>query len=177
MVDLEDARRTGGIELMYLIEPNGQVSWTDIPESMLLDAVKEHDADLGKLDWRDDTERKFTDQLLQIAIRHGVACSTGIAIPVSAISSVEQPAKLLEAHANVAKSQQNLGASENLMEALAPGWKADTERLNSEIAKSTAESVERFQRDADKVLNTPINEELVVHWQKLGGYFSPNMYS
>lgn len=156
--------------MMYLIEPSGKVRWTDTPQSLLLDAVKKHDADLGRWEWRDDTERTLTAELLQIALRHGVPCSLGIAIPVTAISAVEHPSKLAQTHAELKSNRGALAPSEELMEALAPGWKADTARLDSEIDASTAESLARFQTEADEVLAAPVKPELVDHWQHLGGF-------
>lgn len=155
---------------MYLIEPTGRVRWTDLPERMLMDGVKEHDVDLARLDWREDTERRITNELLQIAVRHGIACSVGIAIPASQISVAEHPETLRKAHAAVVKSRENLGGAEDLMEALAPGWKADTERLNAEGDAATARSLAEFQSEADAVMAAPVNEELVLHWRSLGGF-------
>lgn len=154
---------------MYLIEPTGRVRWTDLPERMLMDGVKEHGVDLARLDWREDTERRITNELLQIAMRHGIACSIGIAIPVTQISVVEHPETLRKAHAAVVKSRRNLGEAEDLMEALVPGWKADTERLNAEGDAATERSLAEFQSEADGVMAAPINEELVRHWRSLGG--------
>jgi hypothetical protein len=156
--------------MLYLIEPQGRVQWTDFPASSAREAVEKHGADLARLEWRSDTEKRISPDVLKVALRHGLACSTGIAIEAIYLIDLHRAEELRQSLRAVQQSHEQLEESNGeFMERLLPGWKAEGRRLQAGIDQSTQESVEEAEENATALLDAPENPDLVAHWGRIGG--------
>lgn len=155
--------------MFYLVSPDMTLYWVDLPVKITLEAIERHGAELGNLDWI-PAERQFDQQTLDLAWRHGIACSKGIAIPAVVLTTVDRPGTLKKAYADLRKSEATLAGQDEIMEALMPGWKNHGKHLSAEVHQSTTASIKEAQADADALLAAKPKPELVNHWERLTGY-------
>ena len=155
---------------MYLLESNGSVRWTETSDDLLMKFVEEHGADLGQWDWREDTDRTLTPDLLQIAIRHGVACSLGIAVPVGPVLDVDRVADYREMRAKSMRSRPVREQQDQWTDQFVPGFAEHGRKLEDDVEESGKAHLDKIQKKADAVLSYPVNKELVAHWASLGGF-------
>lgn len=150
--------------MYYLIRPNLQVEWVDLPEQMVKSALRERPFDLGTLEWL-PAERLFDAVALQLALRRGIACSKGIAI--GGIDLV--PLTAYEQLTALRPASEIPRPGEDLMEALIPGWKQETDRLHASIDETRLEKIAETRTELEEALAEPVSDRLREHWQSLGG--------
>ena len=154
--------------MFYLLRPDLTIQWIDRPVKMTLGVIEKHDADLGNLDWL-PAERQFDQQTLGLALRHGIGCSKGIALPAVVLTTVDRPQNLTKAYMDVRESEAALAAQDEVMEKLMPGWKAHGEQLSAEVEQSSAASIRGAQAEAEALLAAEPKPELIAHWERLTG--------
>jgi hypothetical protein len=137
----------------------------------MFDEAVSQGADFDRLEWQPTEARVFSDDLLRIALRHGV--STGRGIVVSGLHTVhlgrsdELRASLMASdEAQAALRASNSGRR---LEHLMPGWTTESEVLDERVCESS----EKVAREADEelleVLAAPVNPTLAAHWEQLSG--------
>ncbi len=151
--------------MLYLIRPTAPPSWIDLPEHFV-DVVLEHGAaDLAVLEWKPAEGLKSHPAVIRLALRYGAPCSAGIVVKGTDLVSFTWLVELLQ----LEKPRLQDLPSENLMEVLAPGWKQRSRELDERVAESMAAKVEEVREDLEDELAKPVKQDLVEHWQKLGG--------
>lgn len=154
--------------MFYLVSPETTMYWVDLPVKMTLEAIEKHEADLGNLDWM-PAERQLDEQTLALALRHGIACSKGIAIPAVILTTVDRPASISRNYSELQKSEAALAGNDEIMEALMPGWKNHGKQLSADVHQSTMASIRDAQADADALLAAEPKPDLVDHWKRMTG--------
>jgi hypothetical protein len=128
--------------VLYLVRPYQALAWSDLPSSLLEVAV-EKGADLSNLDWK-PAETPNDDVITGLALRHGTACSTGIALDGGAVSLRIRPSELVRSHRDANIAHAALDASQGtLMEHLMPGWRQSTATLNDRVDQSMQKAAGR----------------------------------
>lgn len=151
--------------MLYLIRPTAPASWIDLPGHFLDIAVKHEAADLAVLEWKPAEELKFHPTVVRLALRHGVPCSTGIIVKGTDLVPFTWLVDLIQ----LKKPRLQDLPNEELMEVLAPGWKQRSRELDERVAESMAAKVEEVREELEDELAKPVKQDLVEHWQKLGG--------
>lgn len=154
--------------MLYLVSPNRDLRWIDLPPQLTLAAAREHGVDLGGLDWL-AAERKMERDIVRLALRFGHECSAGIVISAVDLSEVGRAEELERLQRESVSARSALANSEQLMEALAPGWIADSERLNAEVDASIASTIDESRTDLQSMLDRSPDDGLMLHWVALGG--------
>ncbi|EOM74605.1 hypothetical protein DW322_03370 [Rhodococcus rhodnii] len=150
--------------MYYLIRPDLKLEWFDISKQTLESVLRKNPVDLGQLQW-DPADRPFDFVTLRLALRQGIACSKGIAVAGTDLVPLDHLARLLEI-----KSLSSVELpGEDLMEALMPGWKKETARLNATIDESRRQLIEEAQEELTAALAKSASEDLVAHWSSIGG--------
>ncbi|MGW0810772.1 hypothetical protein [Nonomuraea sp. NPDC002799] len=156
--------------MLYRLRPIATLEWLDLPGPYALEAAAKHGADLDQLTWRPTESRTFSNDLLLIALRHGVATKSGILLDARHTVDLGHADEVRLGQQALDESQSQLHASHGkLMEKLMPGSTA----INEDLADRIRVTSERAARDADEelaeVLAAPIRPELAQHWADLGG--------
>lgn len=154
--------------MFYLVRPDMGLQWVDLPVQTTLEIIEEHGGDLGEVEWL-DTERRVDQYTVPLALRHGYACSAGIAVPGVVFHTVDRPAVLAKTYQDLVRAEAAVAGQDELMEALMPGWKASGEELAGEVQRSTEASIKKAQAAADALLAADPKPDLVEHWSKMGG--------
>lgn len=161
--------------MLYLIRPDFRVEWDNVSSRAAISAAAEHGADLAGLDWKPAEEVGYSDQLLTVALSRGTACSAGLVLRGTDVSVLTRPARLYEtateaeqAHARL-RSSESFRRTENFLEAQMPGWKAHGEETDRAVSESVKASISEAMQEAEDLLSQPSQDELVHHWEKLGG--------
>ncbi|MCS6576426.1 hypothetical protein NYS52_18010 [Curtobacterium flaccumfaciens pv. flaccumfaciens] len=156
--------------MLYLVRPYASLQWNDFPTRLALEAVAEHEVDLAKLDW-DLSDHKATTEVIRLAVRHGVACSTGIVLPGIVLSNAYRASDLQQIHQDFAQSRAKAQtpAMEQFMESIMPGWIKRGEELDAQIDQSNAEFLRKANEGRAKLLAAAPQPDLVAHWEALGG--------
>jgi len=156
--------------MLYLVRPFASLQWNDLPTRLALDAVAEHKVDLAKLDW-DLSDCRATTEVIRLALRHGVACSTGIVLPGIVLSDAYRPSDLLQIHQDLAESRSKAQstAMKEFIESIMPGWIKRGEERDAHSDQSSAEFLRRAKEGRAKLLAVAPKPDLVEHWKTLGG--------
>ncbi|YCK79669.1 hypothetical protein M1D89_01140 (plasmid) [Arthrobacter sp. D3-18] len=136
-----------------------------------MEIIEEHGGDLGKVEWL-DAERPIDQYTVPLALRHGYACSAGVAVPAVVFTTVDRPADMAKTYQDLLRAEAAVAGQDEIMEALMPGWKESGEKLAGEVHRSTEASIKKAQADADALLAADPKPELVEHWARLGGSIS-----
>lgn len=157
--------------MLYLVHPSGRLFWNELPSSLTLDVASQHDVDLARLDWQPTERPLLGPAAFALALRHGVACSTGIVLPGHVISDLLRPAELahLAREAQISSERSRAAMPDELMDQIMPGWKKSGEALDARVAEGVAESVREAEEDLQALLDAPVKPELRQHWVSLGG--------
>lgn len=155
--------------MLYLLTPPAKLLWNAMPEDTIRIA-KQHNGDLGKLEWDAAEEPHHVQTVIRVALRHGTECSRGIVFPAWILSEAERPQKLANlTNELVQKNAEVAAAHDGLMEAVIPGWTKFNSEQDKQLEESMSESIARAQKDADKLLNAPEIPHLVTVWERRGG--------
>jgi hypothetical protein len=154
--------------MLYLLRADGSMHWTELPAQLAFDAAREYGADLSMLDWA-PSEWRAGDLEIAIALRHGVACRTGVVVAGALIASLERPRVLREAREAAKGSAQALSVKNMAMDRLVPGWLASGRRVETVIDRAADEAIEREIEQIEALMATPVDQRLASHWRVLGG--------
>ena len=156
--------------MTYLVHPSGRLFWNDLPSSLTLDVAAAHGADLALLDWK-PSEYQVGSDAIRLALRHGLPCSTGIAMHDHLVSDLLRPTEIARTARAAQASAEKARATmpDELMEYVWPGWKRQGEELDARVAESVATSIREAEDELRDLLEAPIKPELEAHWQQLGG--------
>lgn len=170
--------------MFYLLEPPARVLWTDLPTSLLEKAVRQHGLDLGQIEWRTDTDKKLTPEILRAALAHGTACSRGIVVHpyvVLDVISPDQKRDMIERHRSMSPQIRAMDErAETQMKIMTEfetgkpvegslGWVESGERLEADLTKALEDSLAEAEKEAAKILEKPVDPDLERHWLALGG--------
>lgn len=156
--------------MLYLVRPLGQLSWSDLPASLVLSVVGERSVDLARLDWK-PSELAPSADLVRLALRHGTACSAGIVVDGIIVSDFLRPAELakLTRESSVVAERAKAALPNEIMEQLMPGWGEHGRKLDADVAQSMSEEIDRSARELETLLSAPVDDDLLGHWQSLHG--------
>lgn len=154
--------------MLYLVKPDWSMDWIDLPTKLIKEAIATQDLDLRGLSW-EKAERRVDITTLRLALRHGIAFPTGIAVDAGLVGVGSRGAEIRASHARVVEAQAKLEGQDQFMEAVAPGWRAHGEKLNQEVAESSERAAVKADEDLARELAPEPNPELVAHWLRLGG--------
>jgi hypothetical protein len=158
--------------MLYLLRPNAPLTWNDdLPTRALLDLAKSEGIDLGKMDWK-PSDREVTLDLIRLALRHGIACSTGIAVQAIVFEQEKRPRELRAIHAEAvaARAKAYTPDLEAFFEAITPGWGENDRELNERVDTSVEASVRDAEAVRAKLFDAEPVGPLVEHWRSLGGF-------
>lgn len=154
--------------MLYVIEPGGGTRWIDLPARTILEALREHNADLSRLDWQ-ESERRADEDAIRLALRHGARSSRGLVIDGRLITEQGRAAEIRQAHRNAQRARAALEPHDRVMERLFPGWIAHGQELDARVAESSEQAAREAEEDAASELASPPDPELIEHWESLGG--------
>lgn len=157
--------------MLYLVRPNTGLAWNDLPTNTVLDAARERGVDLADLAW-EPAERELTLDVVRLALRHGVACSTGIVLPGIVLYEEQKAQELRSIHADLveARAKAYTPQLEAFLEALTPGWTESGRELDARVDESNARSVREAEEVRSRLLASEPLAPLVAHWRSLGGF-------
>lgn len=156
--------------MLYRLRPHAPLEWTDFPGFQLYDEAVEAGADFDRLDWQTTTDRMFSQELLQIALRHGVPTATGIVLSARHTVDLGRSDELRVLGMAGEEAQAELRRSTGeLMESLMPGWTEHGEQLDERVRQSMEAGAQEADEDLAEVLAAPVRPDLLEHWQHLGG--------
>lgn len=154
--------------MLYLVSPLQPLQWIDMPSDIVDDAA-DHGIDLATLKWLPSEERTLDADTVRIALRRGAACRSGIVVSAAALSNVGRAEKLEATGKNLISTKAAVASSDQLMDALSPGWIAEGERLDAEVAADWVRSVAEARLILESDLSAPPKDALSAHWEALGG--------
>ncbi|WP_412148729.1 hypothetical protein [Curtobacterium flaccumfaciens] len=156
--------------MLYLIRPNTRLAWNDLPTNTVLEVANARGADLADLTW-EPSDRELTWDIVRLALRHGIACSTGIVLPGIVLYEEQKAQELRSIHADLveARAKAYTPQLEAFLEALTPGWTESGRELDERVDESNARSVREAEEVRSRLLASEPKEALVTHWRSLGG--------
>lgn len=154
--------------MLYLIEPDGGMKWSNLPAQQVLTAARESDADLSLLDW-EASERTLDEDTLRVALRHGVPCTAGLVIEAGLVGEQGQAEHIRETHRDAQRAHAALQTQDALMENLLPGWTESGRELNARVDEGSESAAREAEGRAARRLNTSPDPALIDHWTSLGG--------
>jgi hypothetical protein len=169
-VDLCESEET---PMLYLVHPDTRMSRSALSGSDVLNVVRLRDVDLAPLHW-EPLERIADDVVLRLALRRGVACSTGIVIDGELVRVAERPAALRRGYefAEDARRAAQSGGNSAFMEQIHPGWTKQVKDVDGRFDGAVARALSRAERTlADELDAVDPDAQLVEHWLWLNGRF------
>jgi hypothetical protein len=127
------------------------------------------DVDLANLEWQATDGTVPEGLMLRLALRHGIACSAGIAVPPEGFLPLTYIVQLID----LRKIDSSKLPGRELMEALIPGWTEHTKQSDDAVNESLARTRREAGKDLERALAADVNPELVSHWRNLGGVVPP----
>jgi hypothetical protein len=157
--------------VLYLLEPNAQLRWCNLPADTILEAAAAHDVDLARLEWQPAEEFTPDATTLALALRYGTPCSRGLVLNACYVDLQRRAAEIRAAHAASTQSQAALGDFHRVMEQWSPGSTEARRERDAGIDDGSA----RLAADADAKLQRALTERdidprLQAHWEALGGH-------
>ncbi|NIH84699.1 hypothetical protein [Amycolatopsis granulosa] len=156
--------------MLYRLRPAATLEWADIPARTTLDHAAEFNSDLDALTWAPAETRVFSNDLLRIAVRHGVATAAGIVLDAVHAVDLGRGDEVRVTQLALDEAKERLRETTGpLLERVMPGWTENDKALDDRHRESMESSIEEFEEDLAEVLAAPVQEELLDHWLQLGG--------
>ena len=162
--------------MLYLVKPAGQSLCTHNVGEELLDIARAANKDLGAMtEWWEPSERANNDDDVRVALRYGLAATGGIVVAAIHVERVGRPNMLrtLAAESSVRTAAYNdlpqVKVVDDYLESMMPGWKAAGVKTDAGVANSLRRSLREAEKKAAGELARPVDRDLVLHWQILGG--------
>lgn len=157
--------------MMYLVGPNNTLQWTTVAGYSPQKIVEMGGNLEGITDWKPaDNPASAAD--VAVALRYGIPVRAGIVVDAIYILDQHRAAELFQLHENVRTAHEHptIQATDDVIDKyFAPGWKQQGQELAQQLADDNARSVREAERKAQRDLETPMKEELIAHWESLGG--------
>jgi hypothetical protein len=150
--------------VLYLVQPHGHLQWVDVPAGAI-ELARQRDVDLARLPWNPSQERD-SGIVLELALRHGAACSLGLVIDAHHVAEHAHAAESALDEARTALGRHNEFMEHRLddyMEHLFPDWPEQRTRLEGDDAGAASAG------DEQGGLDTPVDPALARSWVELGG--------
>lgn len=155
--------------MLYLVKPHGPMQWLDLPDK-LIELVAEQAKDLDQLDAWKPAERSADGVTLALALRHGTATGTGIALEGHYVFMQDQPAKLAELQPQSAALREKMKPHDALTERLIPGWTEHGREVDQRVDESMQNSIDEARDELREALDgTEPRQDLQDHWVAIGG--------
>lgn len=143
--------------MLYRLCPPGRVTWCDVPGYAVCRADDQPLPDWEGLSWLPAETRAFSNDLLRIAVRHGVRSGLGIVVDARHTVDLGRADELRCDLIAAAHARTGTGARV-AVEADVRAWE------RTEAAARAAE------QDLAELLAVPVQPHLVEHWHRLGGH-------
>lgn len=156
--------------MLFHLNPTTGVRWNDLPESFVdeLSLEQRQQLKFHNFDWK-VSELPLTPLVLALALRFGWRTETGIVVPGTAYSEFYRQAQITKSSTELQNMEPAIRARDEAFDRLAPGWLAAGEKLNEAVADATTETLREIEASLLAQLETPIDEQLVEHWESLSG--------
>lgn len=161
--------------MLYLVLPNRGLQWTDNIGQEVLDFADAEGKDLAAVDWWKDADHPAEEDVVRVALRYGITCSTGIVVDGGHVYLVRRPTELkalfLKGDSVRAKAAPQRDAVNDFIEKnWSPGWTQASRELDARVEASHARTVAEASEDAKaEVTARAPRDELIAHWTRLGG--------
>jgi len=157
--------------VLYRITPPNPVTWCDITHRTIGLAKQHPEADLDRLDWL-PAERPLSDDFLRLAVRYGVATTTGIAVAAIDLAELGRAAEMRQLQVDGDQARAELYATPVMQELdrMFPGTIQTGAALDVKVRASMERAAEDSDRKLAEALEAPAQQELVDHWRRLGGH-------
>lgn len=159
--------------MLYRLCPPAHLTWCDMPGRAFELLHKQPEADLDRLPWTPAESRVFSDDLLRIAVRHGVASRFGIVLDVRHTVDLGRADELRAGQIGLDEAMSKLRASQSmqLLRLTFPESHASDRVIDEGIRRSTEKVAQEAEEDLAEVLEHPVQHALVEHWTRLGGRY------
>ena len=154
--------------MLYRLHPPADVDWAEMPGPRLED-LPEHGGDLDRLEWKRTEDRQFSQDLLRIALRHGVPSRHGLVVEASYATNLGRAGQLRLGQRAIAHNAEIRAQSGERMEQLSPDTTGQGEELDARIRESSERVARAAEEDLATVLAAPGDPALDEHWVQLGG--------
>jgi len=153
----------------YLVRLWADLQWADVPHSVVDEIMATHDVDLSKLEWQATDGTVPANIMLRLALRYGIACSTGIAVPPDGFLPLTHIMQLIDCR----RIDTTTLPGTELMEAIIPGWSEHSRQFDERVNESMAQARVEAGRELQRALAVEPKPELIEHWRGLGGAVPP----
>jgi hypothetical protein len=152
--------------MLYRLRPPSRLTWCAVPGYAVCRADDQPPPDWERLSWLPAETRAFSNDLLRIAVRHGVRSGGGIVLDARHAEDLGRADELRcdRIAAAQARAELRSGAGGQLVGVLGTRWE-DQEWERTEEAARKAEA------DLAEILAAPVQPHLVAHWCRLGGHY------
>lgn len=156
--------------MLYRLRPPMVLEWSGFPGFDTFETAREHQLDFDRLDWKPTESLVFSQDVLRIAVRHGVTSSTGLILDAQHTIDLARADELrvLNMQMDTVQADQRAQAGSR-MERVLPGWATAGEQLDADVRKGTEREARKATADLKATLATPAREDLTQHWTRLGG--------
>lgn len=149
--------------------------WTGSVGQDVLDAAREHSVDVGLLEWWEPADGPATDDDVRVALRYGQSSAVGLVVDAGNVVQVRRPGDLRKVYAESEKvfaaARPAIAAVDRVIEERAPGWIARRIELDASIKAGQTTSVAEAELTAALIMEErEVDQELLSHWVRLGGY-------
>jgi hypothetical protein len=154
--------------MLYRLRPPDTVSWCAVPG----DTVSLAPADLDGLPWA-PAERAFGDDLLRIAVRHGVVSPSGLVLDARHTVDLGRADGLRGDQLAIDDAQASLRESVamRLIEQAYPGSGELAAQLDAKMRNATENTAREAEERFARLLAAPARPALAEHWRRLGGRY------
>ncbi|WP_372659864.1 hypothetical protein [Amycolatopsis kentuckyensis] len=159
--------------MLYRLRPPSNLTWCNLPGNTIELSRRHPEADFDRLPWAPTEARVFSEDLLRIAVRHGVSSNSGLVVDVRYTLDLGRADELRSGQLALDEAQANLrtSASMQMIEQMFPGHIESGVQLDEEVRASTEKIAREAEEDLADVLAAPVRQQLVEHWQRLGGHY------
>lgn len=90
-------------------------------------------------------------------------------VAATIVAKWDHPKKIADSFRDLTKAQAALVANDQLMERRMPGWIEAGMRINEDVNASVEKSLREAREAAERLLEAPVQTDLLRHWSALGG--------
>jgi hypothetical protein len=156
--------------MLYRLTPPASVEWFAL-DGLRADELTKYDVDLDGLEWQVTTDRQFSQDLLRIALRHGMQSRRGLV--VNAKHTVDlgraDQVRVNQQAIDELQAQIRTSRSGEFLERRNPGWAKHGQELGDRVRESSEWVAREANADLAEVLSAPVDPALAAHWERLGG--------
>jgi hypothetical protein len=152
--------------MLYRLRPPDRLTWCDVPGYAVCRPDDQPPPDWERLSWVPAESRAFSNDLLRIAVRHGVRSGGGIVLDARHTEDLGRADELRcdRIAAAQSRAEPRGGAGGRLVV-------GSDARLEDQEWERTEEAARRAEADLAEILAVPVQPHLVEHWRRLGGHY------